>query len=275
MSTDREDATARRYREASAALEERPSAATRAAILAAAARQVDARPRPADAPRTVRRPRWPLAAAAAVLLSTLAVMMANRTGQEMPSFTAPAERAPESVAIAPAPSAAVPPSSDNSAPLPAPPIAQSPAPIAKRPTAAKAREEGSSVPDAPTARLDAQRSDAASPAVSARSAERAPEVASAEARQERPAAPPVAAPAPPRAAPLARSAPAPAAQEAARLDAARDFEASAPMWLEHIVKLRKEGRDAEADAELKRFRARYPDVQVPSAALPGGAAGSR
>ena len=44
------------------------------------------------------------------------------------------------------------------------------------------------------------------------------------------------------------------------------------MWLERIVKLRREGRDAEADAELKRFRERYPDVQVPSAALPGGAA---
>ena len=306
MSTDREDATARRYREASAALDERPSAATRAAILAAAARQVEARPQPADAPRIERRRRWPLAAAAAVLLSTLAVMLGNRTEQEMPSFTAPAERAPESVAVAPAPSAAETPSSDNSAPLPAPPIAQSPAPIAKRPTASKSREERSSVPDAPTARVDAQGSDAASPAAVARPAERAPEVASAEARQELPASPPAAAPAPPRPAPLARSAPAPAAagamrapevatgtldsssadrasarerapaaQGAARLDAARDFEGSAPMWLERIVKLRREGREAEADVELKRFRERYPDVQVPSAALPGSAAGTR
>ena len=65
---------------------------------------------------------------------------------------------------------------------------------------------------------------------------------------------------------------APAAQGAARLDAARDFEGSAPTWLERIVKLRREGREAEADAELKRFRERYPEVQVPSAALPGGAA---
>ena len=65
---------------------------------------------------------------------------------------------------------------------------------------------------------------------------------------------------------------APASQGTAPLDAARDFEGSAPLWLERIVKLRREGREAEADAELKRFRERYPDVQVPSAALPGGAA---
>jgi hypothetical protein len=61
----------------------------------------------------------------------------------------------------------------------------------------------------------------------------------------------------------------------APLDATRDFEDSAPMWLERIVKLRREGREAEADAELKRFRERYPDVQVSPAALPGGAAGTR
>jgi len=306
MSTDRDDAPARRYREASAALDERPSAATRATILAAAARQVEARPLSADAPRVVRRPRWPLAAAAAVLLSTLAVMMADRTGQEMPSFTVPAERAAESVALAPAPSTAATPPSDNAVPLPAPPIAQAPAPIAKRPAASNAREERSSVPAVPSEREDARRSGAASPAVSARSAEQAREAAGAEARQQLPTAPPAAPPAPPRAAPLARSAPAPAAagampapeiaaerpeaasadrasagerapesQGAARLDAARDVEGSAPMWLERIVKLRREGREAEADAELKRFRERYPDVQVSPAALPGGAAGTR
>ena len=302
MSTERDDAPARRYREASAALDERPSPATRAAIVAAAARQVQARPQSADAPRVVRRPRWPLAAAAAVLLSTLAVMMANRTGQEMPSFTAPAERAAESVAIAPAPATAAP-SPGSAAPLPASPSAEAPAPIAKQSTGSNAREERSSDSVAPTARMDARRSDAARPAASAPTVERAPEVANAEASQDLSAAPPAALPAPTRAAPLARSAPAPAAAGAMRapdtaagtpdpssadrasarerapasqgmapLDAARDFEGSAPLWLERIVKLRREGREAEADAELKRFRERYPDVQVPSAALPGGAA---
>jgi len=68
----------------------------------------------------------------------------------------------------------------------------------------------------------------------------------------------------------------PATQGVARLDEARQFEGSAPLWLERIVKLRSEGREAEADAELKRFRERYPDVKVPPAALPGGTgAGTR
>jgi hypothetical protein len=265
MSTDRDEVAARRYREASAALDERPSAATRAAILAAAARKVEARPQAADAQRVARRPRWPLAAAAAVLLSTLAVMMANRTGDEMPSFTAPAERVPE-------PSAAATPASDSAVPLPAPPIAQAPAPIAKRSTASNEREEQSSATAAPKERLDVRGSEEASPPAAARPAERAADGASAEARRELPAASPSAPLASPPAAPLGRSAPAPAAQGAAHLDAARDFESSAPTWLERIAKLRREGRDAEADAELKRFRERYPDVPVPSAALPGGAA---
>ena len=248
MSTDRDEVAARRYREASAALDERPSAATRAAILAAAARQVEARPQAADAPRVARRPRWPLAAAAAVLLSTLAVMMANRTGDEMPSFTAPAERAAESVARAPAPSTAATSPSDNASPLPAPPIAQAPAPLAKRSAESSAREQRSEVPAAP-------------PAPAAAGAMAAPEVAAEKAE----------AASADRASARER---APAPQGAARLDAARDFESSAPAWLERIARLRREGRAAEADAELKRFRERYPDVQVPPAALPG-AAGTR
>ena len=40
------------------------------------------------------------------------------------------------------------------------------------------------------------------------------------------------------------------------------------MWLERIIKLRREGRHDEADAELKRFRERYPQVQPPAEALP-------
>jgi hypothetical protein len=56
----------------------------------------------------------------------------------------------------------------------------------------------------------------------------------------------------------------------------RDFERSAPAWLEHIVRLRDAGRHTEADAELKRFRERYPQVAVPRVALPpADAAGTR
>jgi len=53
-----------------------------------------------------------------------------------------------------------------------------------------------------------------------------------------------------------------------RHDLTRNFEGSAQDWLAHIVKLRGEGRHEEADAELKRFRERYPDFPVPPTALP-------
>ncbi|MGB2816234.1 MAG: hypothetical protein WBC37_03340, partial [Burkholderiaceae bacterium] len=64
---------------------------------------------------------------------------------------------------------------------------------------------------------------------------------------------------------------APAVRGAVGEEALRDFERSAQDWLDRIVKLRGEGRHADADAELKRFRERYPEVQVPSAALPPAA----
>ena len=303
MTTDRDDASVRRYREASAALDERPSAATRAAVLGAAARHVGARPQTVGAPRAVRRTRWPLAAAAVVLLSTLAVMMATRTEQEMPTFTAPAERASEPLAVAPAPSTAATATVESAPPAPSAPVVEAPAAIAKRSATPGAREERAAAPAAPTARMDAQRADAATAATPP--AEPSPEVASAERRQAFPAAPTST----PSAAPRARSAPAPAAagatrapeigaaakpeastadratareavpeqhgaqgpQSASPVDAAREFEGSAPAWLERIVKLRGEGLHAEADAELKRFRERYPDARVPPAALPIGA----
>jgi hypothetical protein len=50
--------------------------------------------------------------------------------------------------------------------------------------------------------------------------------------------------------------------------ATREVDRPAHEWLEQIVKLRSEGRHAEADAELKRFRERFPEVRVPPAALP-------
>jgi len=104
-----------RYRQASAEADERPAASARASILAAATREVGAKP--VDAATPVRTPRrWPLAAAAAVMLSTLAVMLAIRTNEEMPQFNAPPE---------PARSA-----TDNAA---LPPKIASPAPMADQP----------------------------------------------------------------------------------------------------------------------------------------------
>ena len=128
-----------RYRQASAEVAERPAASTRASILAAAAREVGAKP--VDAATQLRTPRrWPLAAAAAVMLSTLAVMLAIRTSEEMPQFSAPPE---------PARSAA-----DNAAPpakvAQTPPLADQPPSerqVTEQPSAgtkpARAREERS------------------------------------------------------------------------------------------------------------------------------------
>lgn len=93
-------------------------------------------------------------------------------------------------------------------------------------------------------------------------------------------APPAAAPAPAPAAeaeavrPAARSAAgaAPAAAVAgsvAEAMATRDrsgraeSEESPEKWLERIARLRSEGRDAEADESLDRFRRRHPDYKIP------------
>lgn len=53
-----------------------------------------------------------------------------------------------------------------------------------------------------------------------------------------------------------------AARESAALAA---FEESPQEWLNHIARLRDEGRDAEADTSLERFRRRYPDFRIPEA----------
>jgi hypothetical protein len=326
MSTDRGDAATRRYREASAALEERPSAETRAAILAAAARHVEAKPRAADAPRAAHRRRWPLAAAAAVLLSTLAVMMAQRTEEEMPTFSAPAERSQDRDRVAAAPAQATLPSPPAAGESPASPPASRAAPAASRPEpeakndvpggprAGALGPEARPKKSAPAGTTDEQAiassgvpevrdhgsTIAANAAKPQAQAAREQEVASAEARRAFPAAPPAASPpiaATPAPAELGASrgasdaaqadaarasraarkeaAPAPAAAPAAagaiREEAQRDFERSAQDWLARITRLRGEGRHADADAELKRFRERYPDVQVPPAALPPAA----
>jgi hypothetical protein len=43
--------------------------------------------------------------------------------------------------------------------------------------------------------------------------------------------------------------------------------ASPEEWLRRIVELRRAGRSAEADEELTRFRAAFPNVKVPDDAL--------
>ena len=334
MTMDRDDNSGKmvdRYRQASAELDERPSASVRASILAAAAREVGARPLSADAPRPIR-PRWPLAAAAAVMLSTLAVMMAIRTSDEMPQFNAPPEAA-RGVA-APATTA------------PATPMAESPAapreainqqaPERQRAqtherSVARVKKESDSVAqssretdrpaltEAPvTGRLkrdsdslgqasrDTSRPAPTEAPATARTNElRDKELKNAEpksteqekAQRTAPAAavvPPAPSPAPEPAAraklraeqsAAGAAAPTPPMDQAssdARRDAAKpalpaplsaaqeerkQSDESAAAWLERIIKLRREGRHVEAEAELKRFRERYPQVQPPAEAL--------
>ncbi|HVE88600.1 MAG TPA: hypothetical protein VNA44_02775, partial [Burkholderiaceae bacterium] len=308
-----------RYRQASAELDERPSASLRASIVAAAAREVGARPLSFDAPRRIR-PRWPLAAAAAVMLSTLTVMMAIRTNEEMPQFNAPTE-----VARSPADSAAA---SAPAAPITEPREAinqQAPerqrAPAQER-SGARLKKESSSVAQSPREvdrpaltevpvskglKRDLDSVDQAARSVSPPVPTEAPATArvdrtkssdtSAELEKSQRTLRSVAAPAPPASEPSARaklraeqSAAGATAQsptnEQARSDSRRDAakpaapaplpaaqeerkqtDESAAAWLERIIRLRREGRHDEAEAELKRFRERYPQVQPPSEAL--------
>ncbi len=318
MNGDNADRVQRDYRAANEALDERPSAATRASILAAAARQVQAGPRDAAAPIAAPQPgrrRWPMAAAAAVMLSTLAVMMAVRTEHEMPTFTPPASSDESRAAAARAPAApgvesgsesdksatdaavattqrapslakertatpaavapkAAPPKSNTSAMRDvAPQIADSKvaAPIGE--PRAKEEVSGLRAPAAPppepsaVAPLEAKR---AAPSPSAGSevatAESAAPGVDRERRRDEGAANLARAPA--RQAPAVTGALSAAADKPrAEVDAAAN-ELRAEDWLEKIIKLRQTGRHEEADAELKRFRERYPHVQVPAAALP-------
>jgi hypothetical protein len=309
MNPQRDDNQLRRYREASRELDERPAAGTRAAILAAAAREVGAGPVDAQSVRTVRsgRLRWPWAAAAAVMLSTLAVMMATRTEQEQPVFTAPpappaeivrerttephpgTEATPPAVAQAapPAATAASEPARDaqrsNVAPPPTQPLrkekrelAAGPEPAAvARPKTEPASETDAVVADArvsePAARAPAPPPAPAAPPASAAAATATAESASGaigglrsserEAKEQRE----------PREERSQRQDTVAGTAKTAQKPAADENEATIEQrpedWLQKIVRLRAAGKHDEADAELKRFRERYPQWPVPPAAL--------
>ena len=85
-----------------------------------------------------------------------------------------------------------------------------------------------------------------------------------------PAAPAIAAaPAAPPPPPAIAPAPAPAGTLGdARARTAPFYEGDPDLWSRHIVELRRAGRAAAADADLKRMRARFPDYKLPPEALP-------
>jgi len=327
-----DDRVGRDYRAANAALDERPAPATRAAILAAAAREAKARPREdagSSAPRRAMQ-RWPMAAAAAVLLSTLAALLTVRTEREMPSFTAPAadeQTPPTSPAVRSPPSvsgpAATPPAAVDATMPRAPATVQRPPPdtpsgavqpgakpnapaLAKRTPSAPVTAEMQTARDQPRVSQEEAR-DAIAPAGRSRAKEESG--ASSTAPAAMPAEPAASGAIEARPANRAAAPPAAVAAEKQRQDRAeranaaplRELGAAAPGapsgsasaeaaatvesdtsdarsmraddWLEKIIKLRREGRQVEADEELKLFRERFPQVRIPADAL--GPTGTR
>jgi len=263
MSEQQDRRVMQRYAAASAALDEAPSAATRAAILAAAARAAGARPQPMA---RVRRWRLPLAAAASVLVGTIAVLLATRIDESSPVVPAPA---PPAATVAAAPPAAEPTTRSRvaEAPPPAPALAdvRTPKVGAAPPNRAALRPAAPLEPVQEAGRADSR------PAAAA--VERDATTAASDGATG-------AAPAQPAESAEARSLPAPQAARRfneqaadARLEAKAELAVQTPwratteQWIEHIVKLRTEGRHDEADAELALLRKRYADLRLPPSAL--------
>lgn len=279
------------YRAASAALDERPDQAARSAILAAAARAVAAKPRAAG---TTSAQRWriPLAAAATVLISTIAVIVAQRTQEQMPATLA--ETASPSAPVQPEATGAVMPTRPGE--IAAAPEAPVIAPAARQEASGSRRAPSRSVPAAPPRTTEfAARSDAPPVAVAGPGAVTdAPTPGPGQAHIRQSTKAEAAAPIEPGAAPSgkASSAEGQTAPPAAPGPAARDvrtpaFERSAPAtagaaappaaqlskaetperWLARVIELRQAGRDQEADAELKKLRELHPTLTIPETAL--------
>ncbi len=355
------------YRRASAAAGEAPGPEVRAAVLAAAARAVDARPQYAAAAARAAAPaaaapaapaggadivsrmphrRVPLAIAATLVLSSIAVLLATRVEEQdrtereqamseaqiaatpvpaAPTMAPQGQAAPDQAPVAAAApdldradhakaaasdeskrelsrSRASAPAAAPSAAMPAPPMpaAASPAPAAAKMQAPLATEAAAPAPEPehhPTPIVAAPAPMPSAPAPGAFAPAPAATVAPAPSAPA-PSAPAATAPAPSaarRAAPALREAPAQneartreeaagslssgvgAAADAAapetqkkalaKPDAVYAHEDDPPRWIEHIKRLRAAGRDREADVQVQRFRARYPEIVLPPQAL--------
>jgi len=244
------------YRTASAEADdsEAPRAETRAAILAAAAPAVAARPQTVGGSGSGRgpagarlRPQVPLALAASLMVGIFAWQLLPHL-DEAPS--------PEQLASAPAPAPAPSPERQPSGDFEAAPAA---------PAAATAKAKAKEVA------AQALAPDPAPESVGA-SLQRRAAVA--------PSAPPPAAAAaatPPAEAPLADSAVLHDADKSTRRkssEAHNSFAAPPPQtpeaWLEHIADLRRSGRDDDAETEIRALRLAYPQVRIPPALLSPG-----
>lgn len=282
-------AEAERLRAAHELLDERPSPGVRAAVMRAAAESARGSPSadPARVPRA-RPARWWLgwrpAAAATVAVGILAVGISVNIEHERPAAGSSETSAPAAAAPA-APSAPATNVETFSKAREAKPAAGSPpaprAPIAEdapratkrdfdRPASALRAPAGEPgvAPAGGAARTEESAAPGSAGSASTSSSAGATPVPSAE-RAERLQAAPAAAPPPRAAGPAAKAL---LRNQAAPLQSGSDADplqrsTSPDDWLRRIIELRRAGRDAEADDELTRFRAAFPNVKIPADAL--------
>ena len=286
-------AEAERLRAAHELLDERPSPGVRAAVLRAAAES--ARGSPSADPARVPRARpahwwlgWRPAAAATVAVGILAVGISVNIERERPAAGSSETSAPATAAPV-TPSAPATNAETFSKAREAKPALSSP-PAARRaipedaPRATKRAFDRSAAPPASAPRAPAG-PPAAAPAAGAAQTEESPAPGSAGSastsgspgatpvpspeRAERLQAAPAAAPPPRAAAPAAKAllrnqaAPVQSDSDADRLQRST----SPDDWLRRIIELRRARRDAEADDELTRLRAAFPNLKIPADAL--------
>jgi len=224
---------ARLYREAA---REQPPAHLDAAILAAAHRDIGARPW-AMGSAWLRSWRLPVSIAAVVVLSvSLVTLMFDEGGDRL---TAPPHRTPDSPAKAgvdreSAPQAAIPERRETeSKPAPLRDMAPQPPPAAMD-LPAPAGKSAADLARAPAVGEETPRAAAPAPLMRNRAA---PEAAASVVR--------------------------PAAQKSALI---REYENRTPeKWLEKIAELRRDGKTAEADEMLAEFKKRFPEHPLPAA----------
>jgi len=220
----RDERLTRLYREGATA---EPPAALDAAILAAARAEVAPKP----ARRRAGWQRWcaPAGLAATVVL-TVTLTLLVRQEQALREEALPPSVAPQAPAAAPAPKQEpVPPAVSPAVPA-APPAKAKAAPLlreAERRVPAEVAVPPQQAPALPAA---------APPALESKSLQAAP--AAADAVDMRPR------------------------REALRKEAAGAAR-TPEQWLEEIRRLRREGREAEADAALAEFRKAHPDYRLP------------
>ncbi|MEO8935319.1 MAG: hypothetical protein ABI277_15315 [Burkholderiaceae bacterium] len=267
---DEVEALREAHRIASDRIDERPDAAVRAAVLAAAARGVEARPRLAttqtskpSASGPFRAGRWPLSAAALLVVSVLTGVIATRVLRDSPErLTTVASSVPppqiekaadsESKTAPASPAATTGPARTGRPKITVDDSHRREAPRAvQRPAPAPFPSPASSM--AAPARAHEARPDFRAKAEAAASSNDSADALAAETT------------ALPAGTGAVRAAPAPSTT---RSRIGRAAEPATPeAWIERIVKLRADGNDVEADRELEALRRRYPGFEIATGAL--------